>query len=111
MNTLTFIRVIAVLVVVVSLMVVYFVPSFVGRGKRNAKAIFVLNLLAGWTAVGWIAALIWAIVNDAVPVVVVQQPTTTILCRNCGKYSFPDAQFCQVCGQSLTRVMPVGVAR
>jgi hypothetical protein len=45
--------------------VVYFLPAIVGRRKRNAGAIFVLNLLLGWTIIGWIVALVWACTKDA----------------------------------------------
>lgn len=40
----------------------YFLPSFVAaaRGHRNAGAIFLLNLVLGWTVFGWIIALVWA---------------------------------------------------
>ncbi len=46
--------------------VVYFLPGIIGlmKGKNNAGAIFLLNLLAGWTFIGWVAALIWAATND-----------------------------------------------
>lgn len=39
---------------------VYFLPAIIGRKQRNAWAIFVLNLLLGWTLIGWVAALVWA---------------------------------------------------
>lgn len=41
----------------------YFGPTFVaaGREHRNAEAIFVLNLLLGWTLIGWVAALVWSL--------------------------------------------------
>lgn len=41
---------------------VYFLPSFVAAGNkhRQSTAIFLLNLLLGWTVLGWIAALIWS---------------------------------------------------
>jgi hypothetical protein len=40
----------------------YFLPAFIAgmRGHQNAAAIFVLNLLLGWTFLGWVAALVWA---------------------------------------------------
>jgi hypothetical protein len=40
----------------------YFGPSFVAlrRHHHNATAIVVLNLLLGWTLIGWIGAMIWA---------------------------------------------------
>lgn len=40
----------------------YFVPTFVAvkREHRQRLAIIVLNLVGGWTVVGWIVALVWA---------------------------------------------------
>jgi hypothetical protein len=45
--------------------VMYFVPSFVAlfRGHRNAMPIFVVNLLTGWTFLGWVVALVWSMTN------------------------------------------------
>lgn len=43
---------------------IYFLPTFVGWGKRNGTAIFMLNLFLGWTALGWVGALIWACIPD-----------------------------------------------
>ena len=42
----------------------YFAPSIVGRNKTNSGAIFALNLLLGWTILGWVAALVWALTKD-----------------------------------------------
>lgn len=44
----------------------YFLPATVAvaRAKRDAGAIFALNLLLGWTLLGWVAALIWALTHD-----------------------------------------------
>ena len=44
----------------------YFVPSFiaVNKNKRNRSAIFALNLLLGWTFVGWVVALVWSLIKD-----------------------------------------------
>ncbi|MFC1916194.1 superinfection immunity protein [Chloroflexota bacterium] len=41
----------------------YFLPTIIGavRHKRNLAAIFLLNLLLGWTVIGWIIALIWSL--------------------------------------------------
>jgi hypothetical protein len=41
---------------------VYFAPTLVAlvRHKRNTFSIFLLNLLLGWTLIGWIIALVWA---------------------------------------------------
>lgn len=39
----------------------YFVPSIVAVNRGRAVGpVILLNLLLGWTLVGWVAALIWA---------------------------------------------------
>lgn len=60
MDNVVMIRLMAALVFFVILLPLYFLPTLISRRKRNATAIFWLNLLAGWTFIGWIAALIWA---------------------------------------------------
>jgi uncharacterized membrane protein len=44
------------------LVILYFVPTLVASSRRhpNEEAIGVVNLLLGWTIIGWIACLIWA---------------------------------------------------
>lgn len=44
--------------------IIYFLPTFIGGKKENVNAIFALNLLAGWTFIGWLAALVWALSKD-----------------------------------------------
>jgi hypothetical protein len=53
------------------LLALYFMPSWVAllRGKRNAGAIFVLNFFLGFTLIGWVIALVWALAHDGVMVV------------------------------------------
>ena len=41
-------------------LILYFLPTLCARKHHNRDAIFALNLLLGWTLLGWIAALIWA---------------------------------------------------
>lgn len=40
----------------------YFLPAIVAsvRSHHNSTAITVLNLLLGWTVLGWVAALVWS---------------------------------------------------
>jgi hypothetical protein len=54
--------------------VLYFLPAILGRGKRDATAIFWLNLLGGWTVLGWLAAFIWALKKRAAPVTAIRNP-------------------------------------
>ena len=44
----------------------YLVPSFVAvhRGHRNEKAIFALNLLAGWSVIGWVVSIVWSLTSN-----------------------------------------------
>jgi hypothetical protein len=44
-------------------LILYFLPSFVAvaSGHRNGGAIFLLNLFLGWTVLGWIGAVVWAV--------------------------------------------------
>lgn len=53
------------LVVLAAAAGVYFLPAIVAssRGHHQATAITVLNLVAGWTLVGWVVALVWAFVR------------------------------------------------
>lgn len=41
----------------------YFLPTIIAvhRQHRNTLAIAVLNILAGWTFVGWIGAIVWSL--------------------------------------------------
>ena len=85
---------------------IYFLPTYCGRNKRNVGAIFALNFLLGWTLVGWVVALVWALSHDVPTAIVVNQPGSAtpgvaILCAQCGKYSEPTAKFCQSCGGQL----------
>jgi hypothetical protein len=86
----------------------YFLPSFVGWRKRSSGAIAILNLLLGWTFIGWVVALVWAMTAEQPVAVVIQQGSqplmpapAAIFCSACGKYSPAGSRFCQTCGGSL----------
>jgi hypothetical protein len=48
--------------------VMYFLPTVIAlvRDKRDKLSIFLLNLFLGWSVIGWIASLVWAVKSDAV---------------------------------------------
>jgi Superinfection immunity protein len=50
--------------------VMYFLPSIIAlaRSKRDILAIILLNFLLGWTLIGWVVALVWALKTDVVVV-------------------------------------------
>ena len=47
-------------------LLVYFLPTIIAlvRSKRDKAAIFVLNLFLGWSVIGWVIALVWALKQD-----------------------------------------------
>ena len=55
------------MLILLAIVLLYFVPAIVGKDKSNAKAIFALNLLLGWTFVGWVIALVWALTKEPAP--------------------------------------------
>lgn len=49
--------------VILILILIYSLPTIVAcvRGHHNRIAIYATNWLVGWTAIGWVVALIWAL--------------------------------------------------
>jgi hypothetical protein len=43
----------------------YFLPFIIAfrRRRKNLNAIFMLNLLLGWTILGWVVAMVWAMLD------------------------------------------------
>ena len=48
---------------------IYFLPALVAVARNvqvnRAFGVFILNLFLGWTLIGWVAALVWAVVEPA----------------------------------------------
>lgn len=63
---------------IVVLGMMYLTPTIIGyiRKKSNKFAILILNLLLGWSVIGWVVALIWACTKDKPAQIIIQnQPT------------------------------------
>lgn len=60
-----------VIIYIIAGFLVYFIPTLASSGKKHSNGIFVLNLFLGWTFLGWVAALVWAVADDKMP----QEPT------------------------------------
>ena len=44
---------------------VFFLPTIIAYDKQCVVLpVFLINLIAGWTLVGWLVALVWAITDD-----------------------------------------------
>jgi hypothetical protein len=53
----------------VILILLYFIPTFIVLSNKHPSglAIGLLNLFLGWTLIGWLVCLIWAVVRPAAP--------------------------------------------
>lgn len=54
------------LVVLALMGAIYFLPSYVAyrQQHRQRQAIYALNLLGGWTMIGWVGAFVWAMTTS-----------------------------------------------
>jgi Superinfection immunity protein len=54
---------------ILAIVIAYCLPTVIAslRGHRQQGAIFALNLLLGWTLIGWVAALVWGLTNSQPP--------------------------------------------
>ena len=95
-----------ILFIILVLFVPYFIPSIIARNKMNFTGILLLNIFLGWTFLGWVGALIWAI-TDKTPAEYqrlnnsVKQPDSAYKhkCRHCGFESYEKTTFCPVCSK------------
>ncbi len=46
--------------------VMYFLPTLTAaiRNKRDVLTIFLVNFFLGWSVIGWIVCLVWALKTD-----------------------------------------------
>lgn len=102
---------IALLVLVICVgTVLYFLPWLIAnnRNHQNSSGIFILNLLVGWTFIGWIAALIMACGEVKGSARVARAPAPVLAeCSDCGSRVAIDAPACPRCG----RVFDVPIVR
>jgi hypothetical protein len=72
---------------VLAVILLYVLPTIIAlcRHHRSAAAIALVNLLLGWSVIGWFFALIWSLANSGrqagvqQTVQVVMVPSTTVL--------------------------------
>lgn len=83
----------------------YFLPAYLARNKPDFTLILVVNFLVGWTFIGWIIVLIWAL--TAKPKSPTQPAATpppqsaaagSFFCTACGQPCPAGARFCGACG-------------
>jgi hypothetical protein len=80
----------------------YFLPSIIAmnRRHRNISAITTVNLVLGWTGIGWLWALIWSMTNNTGE----SDPTphTHMKCPDCAELIKREALVCKHCGRKIT---------
>jgi hypothetical protein len=91
--------------------VIYFLPTFVASNRKhvNGTSIFLVNLLLGWTFLGWVAALVWASsANTKKPTGKVQPGSVTgdRSCPFCAETIKNAAIKCKHCGADIEAVKP-----
>jgi hypothetical protein len=53
-----------VLLILVMVLLVYFLPTAVAIGKKSLLGVFIINFFLGWTFIGWVIALAWAVSSE-----------------------------------------------
>jgi hypothetical protein len=62
----TFFSVISRTIGIILFMSIYFLPAMIAysRDKKKSDNIFFFNLFLGWTFIGWVASLVWALKKE-----------------------------------------------
>lgn len=100
------------------MLAIFFLPIIIAVRKHhpNTLGIVLIDIFLGWSILGWLGALIWALQNPiqthnstynyqpppAYPQTTTSQPSATgSFCAKCGTQSAPNSAFCQKCGAKL----------
>ena len=90
---------------------VYMLPAMVaaGRNHRSGTAITVLTVLLGWTLLGWVVALVWALTGQ--PATAADNPQAHTRCPECRELIIKGARKCKHCGSALAgpAALPAGM--
>lgn len=84
------------------LLLVYFIPAINAYSKahRSRAMILVVNLLLGWTLLGWLIALAWS-AGSARDDPAAPTAETHVKCPDCAELVRREAKICKHCGCRL----------
>ncbi|EPJ9399625.1 superinfection immunity protein [Enterobacter bugandensis] len=91
------------ILVILFLLAFYLLPSTnaFNRWHKDKKAIFALNLLLGWTAIGWIGSLIWSFTGPNLKKERLEETDTSKTCPHCAELIKIEARICRFCQREL----------
>lgn len=86
----------------------YFIPWIVAGANDhpNQAGIALLNLFLGWTLIGWVVALVWAVskpnqVTVTAPIAPTEPVPATRECPFCAETILVKAKVCKHCGRDV----------
>ena len=85
-------------------LLLYLLPALIAVLRRHASAgaIFILNLLLGWTVLGWIVALIWSATGERGGAKPVASAAIALrACPYCAEAILRAALKCKHCGSAV----------
>lgn len=91
----------------------YLLPAIVAALRKHPSgwAIFILNLLLGWTVLGWIIALVWSATGAPGAGQQATPMEARRTCPYCAEPILPAAIKCKHCGEALEPAAAPGVGQ